>query len=90
MPIDIIKVIPRSLSVQVFIRINFVLSRTNQASAQPTPIFFICTLSTLFFLFLIDLLRLILFFGITVDHYIVGSLILIDGCNFEYDIFDLD
>ena len=88
--IDIIEVIPRSVSVHGFIRMNLVRPRTNQASIQLAPILFISSLSSLFFLILIDLLRLIFIFGITVDQYIGGCLILIDGCDFEYDIFHLD
>ena len=88
--IDIIEVIQRSLSERVVIRVNLVRPWTNQASVQFSPIFFIYTLSSPFFLFLIDLLRLILFFVITFDQHIGGCLILIDGCDFEYYIFHLD
>ena len=89
--INIIEVIPRSrIFVHTFIRMNLVRPRTNQISVQLPLIFFISSISSLFFLFLIDLLRLILFFFITVDQYIRGCLILIDGCDFEYDIFNLD
>jgi hypothetical protein len=88
--IDIIEVIPRSLIVHVFIRMNLLRPRTNQASSvQYAPIFFISSLSSLFFHFLIDLLRLIIIFVITVNQYIGGCLILIDGCDFKYDIFHL-
>jgi hypothetical protein len=75
--------------VHGFIRMNLVRPRTNQASIQLAPIF-ISSHSSLFFLILIDLLRLIFIFGITVDQCFGGCLILIDGCDFEYNIFHLD
>ena len=88
--IDVIEIIPGYVSMQHLIRMHLMRPWTYHSSIQLCPVFFISSLSLMFALFLIDLLRLFFFLGVPVNQHIRRSLILIDSCDFEYNILYLD